>query len=338
MGNGGIELTEDIFTNLSDEAFREAAIRIFQYQYRQNPVYGDFCRALSRSPGNVNAITDIPFLPVTFFRDHEVVCNPMVPEALFLSSGTTGQLRSRHAVADLSRYRTSLTEGFRLQYGEPSGYHFYALTPKPEEAPHSSLVYMIGELMKASRQASRDFLLDDPARLARELTGYSGTMPGHTPDHPRPFVIGLTWALLEFAERFPGSYHHTIFLETGGMKGRRKEITREELHGLLSAQLGVSEIHSEYGMTELLSQAWSKGDGIFIPPPWMKILIRESTDPLNFLPSGRDGGISVIDLANIHSCSFLATQDLGRLHPNGSFEVLGRFDEAEVRGCSLMMS
>ncbi len=330
-------MTGEIFSPLREEAFNEEALRIFQYQFVHNPVYGAFCRALLRTPANVRTVTGIPFLPVTFFRDQDVVCNSLVPEAIFYSSGTTGRQRSRHAVADLSRYRTSLKEGFHLQYGDPARYHFYALTPNPEDAPHSSLVFMIRELMTASRQATFDFLLDDPGKLAKALSGFSGLYRDSDPGHPRPFVIGLTWALLDFAERFPGDYSRVIFLETGGMKGRRREITRTELHGELTTRLGVPVIHSEYGMTELLSQAWSKGNGLFTPPPWMTIMIRETGDPLSYVPAGRDGGINLIDLANINSCSFLATQDLGLLHHDGSFEVLGRFDDAEIRGCALMM-
>jgi len=322
------------FAEMSDEEFLQESLRVFRFQYNNNPVYRRFAGLLGAHPSSVNSLHTIPFLPVSMFKTHDIVCGTGNPVRIFFSSGTTGAERSRHCVTDLSVYRNSLLKGFTCHYGDPGQYHFLALTPGPCEASQSSLVFMIHELMKASGQEDQDFFLNHPGKLAAKILRY----PTSGPPVPRPFVIGLTWALLDFAERFSGDYPDVIFLETGGMKGRRREITREELHGQLTTLLGVPVIHSEYGMTELLSQAWSKGNGIFRAPPWMKVLIRETGDPLSYVPAGRDGGINLIDLANLNSCSFLATQDLGRLLPDGSFEVLGRFDEAEVRGCSLLMS
>jgi hypothetical protein len=253
----------------------------------------------------------------------------MEAREIFLSSGTTGAERSRHLVPDPALYHESFLSGFSHFYGSPSNFRFLSLTPAPEQNPSSSLIRMIGGLMEESGGNDHGYFLNDLPGLHRALR--EPVSAGKT-----NFLIGLTHALLDFSEQFPGSYPETIIVETGGMKGRRAEMIREELHERLCMAFGTPVIHSEYGMTELFSQAWSKGLGIFHPVPWMKVMIREITDPLSYREHGKTGGICILDLANRYSCPFIATQDLGRVFEDGSFEVLGRFDASDIRGCSLM--
>jgi hypothetical protein len=238
--------------------------------------------------------------------------------------------RSRHLVADLDLYRRSFVNGFRKFYGDPADIQFLALTPPPDQAPDSSLVFMINGLMDLSDSPENGFFLTNHSGLRTRLLQKRAT-------RKRIMLIGLSYALLDFIADYPGDYSPLIVVETGGMKGRRNEMVREELHETLCRGFGVTSIHSEYGMTELLSQAWSSGNGLFSTPPWMKVLIRDASDPLSWAKPGATGGINVIDLANRHSCSFIATEDLGRMHPDGKFEVIGRFDAADLRGCSLMV-
>jgi len=321
-----MNFSDRIFRDLNDREFNEIALELFARTKEHNPVYAKFVSALFPAGCEPSGVTSIPCLPVSFFKTHKVYAAETPPQKTFLSSGTTGMERSSHHVADLELYRRSLAEGFHRCYGDPSDYLIAALTPTPEENPDSSLLFMISELMHATTGlflplTSTDSLLPlRPLRLKK-----------------RVFLIGLTYALLDLAERSPEKDPSMIIVETGGMKGRRRELIREELHGRLKAGFGAEKVHSEYGMSELLSQAWSSGDGLFRTPPWMKVLIRDPNDPLSLLPPGRSGGISIIDLANIYSCPFIATQDLGIVHPDGSFEVLGRFDDSELRGCSLML-
>jgi len=321
---------EAIFDIQTDIEFRSAAIEIFNYQYRYNVVYHDYVDARKISPASVREVEDIPFLPIEFFKSHDVVCGEMPPQAVFRSSGTTGMVRSRHLVSDLTRYRHSFVRGFERCYGNPADVQFLALTPTPEQAPDSSLVHMISKLMDISSSPENGFFLASHSGLTARLRQRRAR-------NKKVVLIGLTYALIDFATQYPGDYSPLIVIETGGMKGRRSEITREELHSALCPAFGVEQIHSEYGMTELLSQAWSQGEGRFHTPPWMKILIRDAQDPLSYVGPGESGGINIIDLANRDSCSFIATQDLGRLHFDGQFEVLGRFGAADVRGCSLMI-
>jgi len=278
----------------------------------------------------VKQLEDIPFLPVELFKSQEISCSGMPTVREFRSSGTTGSLASRHLLADLLLYDTSLLKGFSHFYGDPREYTFLSLTPAPEENPYSSLIYMITKLMQQNTTLRHGFFLHDEKGLRQRLQGSVKT-PGNM------ILIGLSYALLDFAERNRGIYPGLVVIETGGMKGRRKEITKTELYERLKDGFISAGIHSEYGMTELLSQAYSKKDGLYLPPPWMKVLIREVNDPFAFCSYGRTGGISIIDLANLYSCSFIATQDLGRAFENGSFEVLGRFDSSDLRGCSLMI-
>ena len=325
-----MQVYDNIFDINSAPRFTEVALETFRHQYSQNEVYREFVNLRGITPGDVHRIEDIPFLPIEIYKTREVVCGKVPPQDIFLSSGTTGMERSKHLVADLDLYRRSFVSGFRRIYGDPANVQFLALMPTPDQAPQSSLVHMVKTLMDLSDSPENGFFLASHTGLRARLT--QKRAPGR-----RIMLIGLTYALLDFANSYPGKYEPLMVVETGGMKGRREEMIREELHEKLKDGLGVDEIHSEYGMTELLSQAWSTGRGLFSAPPWMKILIRDSKDPLAWAPNGITGGISVIDLANYHSCSFIATQDLGRLHPDGRFEVLGRFDSAETRGCSQMI-
>jgi hypothetical protein len=322
------EWNDKIFL-LKDTDFLPLALEVFQFQYKENAVYRAYCDALQVIEKEVDALEKIPFLPIGLFKSHRVVCGNFVPEAIFESSGTTQTMNSRHYVKDISLYRDSFSKCFEIFYGSADHYCILALLPSYLERQHSSLVMMADELIKQSGHAKSGFYLYDHEQLAltlKELEA-AGT---------KTILIGVSFALLDFAENHPMQLRHTIVMETGGMKGRRQEITRAELHAVLTERLGVDKIHSEYGMTELLSQAYSKGNGIFNTPPWMKILLREEDDPLCISTRGK-GVINVIDLANIYSCSFIATDDVGKLFEDGSFEMIGRVDHSDIRGCSLML-
>ena len=322
---------EGIFNISTEKDFLSHSLDTFQFQHANNPVYRDFCDYLKADPKTIDSLDKIPFLPIAFFKSKNVVSSPKEPEITFTSSGTTGSLTSKHLVTDLSIYEESYLKGFRLFYGDITEYCVIALLPSYLERQGSSLIYMAEDLIKKSNHPDSGFFLNDYDALfslLKELQG-KGT---------KTLIIGVSFALLEFTERYQLHLNqNTVVMETGGMKGRRKEMIRQELHQLLKMGFGVPKIHSEYGMTELLSQAYSKGDGIFDCPPWMKILIRDTEDPLKIQENGKTGGINVIDLANINSCSFIATQDLGKIHTNGSFEIIGRFDNSDIRGCNLML-
>jgi hypothetical protein len=277
----------------------------------------------------VHEFSQIPYLPVETFRAAQVMCDDCTAQAVFSSSQTTGNVPSRHAVADLSLYDRSLTEGFRLFYGSPKDYAILALLPTYLERPDASLVYMVRQLMEQSGHPLNGFFIHETEELHNRIRQLVA-------DGQRFLLIGVTFALLDFSEKYPLQMGSNIIIETGGMKGRRKEIVREELHQLLRDRLGVDTIHSEYGMTELLSQAWSSGGGIYRSVPWMRIGLADPNDPLQPLPVASTGAIRIADLANLYSCSFIATQDIGRLHPDGGFEVLGRLDQSDIRGCNLM--
>ena len=325
-----MESREKMFEIVSERDFAVFALEVFRYQYAQNEVYRDFVDARRINVRNIARVEEIPFLPIEFFKTRDVVCGNVPPQAVFRSSGTTGMARSRHLITDLALYRHSFIKGFERCYGNPEDVQFLALTPTPEQAPDSSLVYMIQQLMDLSSSPENGFFLANHSGLHARLRQRRAR-------GKKAVLIGLTYALLDFAASYPGDYEPLIVIETGGMKGKRKEITREELHSLLGPAFGVEQIHSEYGMTELLSQAWSQGDGRFSSPPWMKIMIRDANDPLSYIGAGETGGINIIDLANQDSCSFIATEDLGRLHFDGQFEVLGRFDASDARGCSQLL-
>jgi hypothetical protein len=312
------------------DGFNALALELFNYQYKKNAIYRRFTDYLGVVPAKVSSPEQIPFLPIEFFRTHKVISGDEAPGCiLFESSGTSGLNPSRHYVNDPSLYQESYTRGFRHFYGAPSEYHFLALLPSYLERSGSSLIYMIDHFMRLSGPGG-GFYLDDHAALTKALQELR--------KGDRKIIIwGVSFALLDLVEKHTLEIPEVLIMETGGMKGRRKELTRAELHQLLCDGFSVSSIHSEYGMTELLSQAYSAGDGRFHAPPWMKVMIREVNDPLAFAQPGKTGGINIIDLANINSCCFIATQDLGRMHADGSFEVLGRFDSSDVRGCNLMV-
>jgi phenylacetate-coenzyme A ligase PaaK-like adenylate-forming protein len=321
------ELQHKIFEIKSDKEFNDISIQIFRYQYKNNNVYRDFVDYLNIKTSQIKYYTDIPFLPIEFFKTHKIYSSNSESQIEFKSSGTTGHNRSSHFIADLQIYERSFLECFKQFYGNPEGLRILALLPSYLEQGNSSLIYMVEQLIKKSRVKESGFYLD----ASEKLINIINSKKGHT------LLIGVTYALLDLAERFDIQNSDLMVMETGGMKGRRKEITREELHQNLTNKLQVDTIHSEYGMTELLSQAYSKGNGLFKTPPWMKILIRDTNDPLSLIQNGKTGGINVIDLANLYSCAFIATQDLGKIKSNGLFEVLGRFDVSDIRGCNLMV-
>ena len=304
-------------------------MELFRYQYQNCAVYHDFCDALRIDIERIEDYRMIPFLPVSFFKTHKILSGNITQEIVFESSGTTGMIPSRHYVADLDLYIRSFNRCFEIFYGDVTKYEIFALLPSYLEREHSSLVFMVEKLLQKTNRRAGGFYLNNLDSLQKNiLDAYQSGV--------KIMLIGVTFALLDMAKSFPVHIPDAIVIETGGMKGRRNEITRMELHETLCKGLGVAEVHSEYGMTELLSQAWSSGNGVFRCPPWMKVLIADTNDPLSFVPTGRTGGINVIDLANAHSCSFIATQDLGRISEDGSFEVLGRFDSSDIRGCSLL--
>lgn len=321
-----------IFSIRTAADFNIMALEIFRYQAVHNPVYHDFLLNLRVEPSGITDFREIPFLPVSFFRTHKIMSGNHEPEVVFESSGTTGTASSRHYVSDTRLYKTSFLTGFWQFYGDPGDYMIAGLLPSYTERENSSLVYMVNELIRLSDYSGSGFYKDNFTELL-EKTGKA------VADKKKVLLLGVSFALLDLAENLSPDLSGVIVMETGGMKGRRKELTREELHQQLTEKLNVTQIHSEYGMTELLSQAYSKGEGIFNSPGWMKILIRDPLDPLSLLTeTGRTGGINVIDLANISSCSFIATDDLGRIGDDDSFEVLGRIDNSDVRGCNLLVS
>lgn len=310
--------------------FEKLALEIFQFQAKNNLVYKQFIDLLNINPKEVYKIVDIPFLPIEFFKSHKVVSTTAKIEQTFLSSGTTGMQQSKHYVSDVSLYKESYLNGFNYFYGNIENYTILALLPAYLEREGSSLIYMVDDLIKKSKKPKSGFYLDNLEELAKNLIELDEK-------GEKVLLIGVSFALLDLVETYAFQLNNIMIMETGGMKGRRKELIREELHQILKDGFGVNKIHSEYGMTELLSQAYSKGNGIFECPPWMKILTRDTEDALTILPEGKSGGINVIDLANKNSCSFIATQDLGKTYNNGTFEVLGRFDNSDIRGCNLLL-
>jgi hypothetical protein len=326
-----MEFRKRIFSIKTTGEFNEAALEVFRYQVAGNLLYRDYVTALGVTAASVKFLSEIPFLPVTFFRDHKVITGPDIPETVFESSGTTGMVSGKHYVADLSLYEESFIRGFTEFYGDPSGYFFAALLPSYAERENSSLIYMMKTLIKKSMYSDSGFYNNDRTELIKILEKVKG-------EGRKAILLGVSFALLDLAEKQAPDLRGIIVVETGGMKGRRKEITRQELHTILKTGFNVGTIHSEYGMTELLSQAWSHGDGLYYCPPWMKVYIRDPLDPLTIInQAGRSGGINIIDLANINSCSFLSVNDLGKLHEDGGFEVLGRFDNSDIRGCNLLV-
>ncbi len=322
------DFARQIFYNSSFK-FSESAIEIRNYQYLNNTVFRTFLNHLQLNPSNSNAITDIPFLPIEFFKSHKVITGNFTPETTFFSSGTTSSERSGHLVRDLSLYDISLIEGFKYFYGKPENKAILALLPTYLENPNASLVYMVNQWIQESQYPESGFFLNEYTELRDTIQNLQ--------ERSAPVIlIGVSYALLALAENHPMDLSDVIVMETGGMKGQRREMVRAELHEILKKQFKKDLIHSEYGMTELLSQAYSQGEGIFQTPPWMEIYVRDPYDPFHVSKTGK-GALNIVDLANVHSCSFIATQDLGEKFEDGSFQVLGRFDQSDIRGCNLMM-
>lgn len=318
----------DKIFGVNEQEFEELALEIFRFQYANNPVYAAYVNSLGKSPLQITHINEIPFLPVRFFKTHEIKTTEFSPELVFESSGTTGSINSHHLVKDASLYWESFNKAFQNFYGNISEWCILGLLPSYLERNNSSLVYMVEHLIAQSECEESGFYLDDFEKLANTLRQLESR-------RCKTLLIGVTFALLDFAERFPMPLHHTVIMETGGMKGRKEEMIREEVHQILKTAFQLRAIHSEYGMTELLSQAYSKGEGRFYTPAWMKVLVRDEEDPFLVKANG-SGIINIIDLANLYSCSFIATDDAGRLNADGSFEVLGRVDGSDLRGCSLL--
>jgi phenylacetate-coenzyme A ligase PaaK-like adenylate-forming protein len=321
--------SQDIFNIKTDNDFRAMALKVFKYQFEKNPVYRSFCDLLYKHPADIQSVNDIPFLPISFFKSHQVVSSREIVKKIFTSSGTTGQITSKHYITDLNLYEQSFTNGFKQFYGDIEDYVVLAILPSYLERDDSSLVYMADHFIKHSKHKESGFYLNN-------LEALKNTVLELELKQQKTLLIGVSFALLDLIELHQFQLKHTIVMETGGMKGRRKELIRKELHDILKKGFGVDRIHSEYGMTELLSQGYSDGYGVFKCPNWMKILTRDPEDALSIQKPGKTGGVNIIDLANINSCSFIATQDLGISNTDGSFEIIGRFDNSDIRGCNLM--
>lgn len=327
------EWSDKIF-NVSPAGFPGLALEIYRFQYQYNSVYRDFANALDRSPNRVHTINDIPFLPIRAFKDLTVTTTSFEPFTVFESSGTTGSVNSLHFVRDIELYQVSFRRCFRQFYGQPSDWCIIGLLPSYLERTGSSLVFMADSLIRASGHPLSGFYLDEWDKLDKvlEIQEAAGS---------KTLLIGVTFALLDFAAAYHRPLHHTTIMETGGMKGRKKEMIREEVHNLIRKSFGVSDVHSEYGMTEMLSQAYASKNGLFDSPPWLQVVLRDEEDPLTIIhgvsePKG--GLVNVMDLANVYSCSFIATDDVGVLHPDGLFEIRGRRDGSDIRGCSLLVT
>ena len=321
-------ITEGIF-EVEKKGFLQKAIEIFRFQYDNNELYRSYTNQLGIEPGKVRSLVDIPFLPIGFFKTRSLQTTPFEPEAVFESSGTTQTTSSRHLVRDIGLYERSFLTGFERFYGNAKGYCIIGLLPSYLQRSNSSLVFMVNSLIERSGDPRSGFYLDEYEQLHELLKQLEI-------EKVKTLLIGVTFALLDFSERFQMNLKHTIIMETGGMKGRRKEITRQELHAQLQQRLSVADIHAEYGMTELLSQAYSGGQGVFECVPWLKVLVRNEDDPFDVAEAG-DGIFNIIDLANVYSCSFIATDDVGRVFEDGRFEVVGRVDNSDMRGCSLLV-
>ena len=319
-----------IFNIQNKQEFKALSLAVFKHQFKNNKVYRSFCDLLFVHPSSISTIEEIPFLPIQFFKSRKVLSSLDEIQETFKSSGTTGSSTSKHLVTNINLYKESYLKGFAHFYGNIEEYTVLALLPNYLEREGSSLVFMVADLIEKSKKAESGFYLDNMQELAEKLIELDK-------NGQKTLLIGVSFALLDLIEIQKFNLKNTIIMETGGMKGRRKELVREELHTILQNGFGVTEIHSEYGMTELLSQGYSKGNGVFETPPWMKILIRDTEDALSINASGKNGGINVIDLANYNSCSFIATQDLGKVYENETFEIIGRFDNSDIRGCNLMV-
>ena len=323
-------MQKDIFNIQNEAGFTEVALAVFKHQFQTNRVYRSFCDLINVHPSDVQKVSDIPFLPIQFFKSRKVLASREEVQEIFTSSGTTGSRTSKHFVTDIKLYKESYRKGFHHFYGNIEAYTVLALLPNYLERKGSSLVYMVEDFIARSKHVESGFYLDNLEELTKMLIKLDKS-------GQKTLLIGVSFALLDLIEKQQFNLKNTIVMETGGMKGRRKELVREELHAILQEGFGVNEIHSEYGMTELLSQGYSQGKGIFKTPPWMRVLTRDTEDALSIQSPGKNGGLNVIDLVNYNSCSFIATQDLGKVHKDGTFEIMGRFDSSDIRGCNLMV-
>ena len=322
-------LNADKIFNVDDKNFEQIAFEVFQFQYTNNNIYKSYCDLLEKTPSNIGDISSIPFLPISFFKSHSVICTKKY-DKVFHSSGTTNVNLSKHYVSDIHIYEQSFLKNFIDNYGDPKDYVILGLLPNYMENENSSLIYMVNTLIELSDSNDSGFFLKEYDFILEKIKSLSK-------ENKKIILIGVSYALLDLTESKNLNFENTIIIETGGMKGRRREMIKKELHETLKERTGLKKIHSEYGMTELLSQAYSKGDGIFSCPNWMRVFIRDINDP-NFLYSNnKSGGINIIDLANINSCSFIATEDMGSLHKNGNFEIMGRIDHTDTRGCNLLV-
>ncbi|MGG8495992.1 acyl transferase [Tenacibaculum sp. TC6] len=323
-------MQDKVFNIQTEEDFKETALTVFKHQFTYNRVYRSFCDLLYIHPSDITSVEEIPFLPIQFFKTKQLLSSTQEVQEIFTSSGTTGSVTSKHLVTDVSWYEKSYLKGFEHFYGPIEEYVILALLPNYLERKGSSLIYMVNDLINRSEQPESGFYLHNLSELAETLIDLDGK-------GKKVLLIGVSFALLDLIEKYQFNLSNTVVMETGGMKGKRKELIRAELHELLKKGFGVPVIHSEYGMTELLSQGYSKGNGIFQCPPWMRVLTRDTEDALTLLPKEKSGGMNIIDLANYNSCAFIATQDLGKVYNDLSFEIIGRFDNSDIRGCNLMV-
>jgi hypothetical protein len=314
----------------SQSTFEMLALKTFYFQYENNKVYRSFCDLINCNPAEVTAVKDIPYLPISFFKSKKVCCFESDNASFFSSSTTTGGSPSKHYYHQLKDYQISFRKGFEHFFGAIEDFTVLALLPSYLERSRSSLIYMADDMIRKSQKTESGFYLN-------QLESLKKIIMQQEKKEQKTLLLGVSFALLDLVEQYSFDLKHTWIMETGGMKGRRKEVTREALHSQLKKGFGVSKIYSEYGMTELLSQAYSIGKGIFECPPWMRVAARENQDPFNLLPWGQSGGLNIIDLANRDSCAFIATEDLARVHSDKRFEVLGRLDASEIRGCNLMV-
>ncbi len=323
-------LPQRIFDIKNSADFSLLALESFRYQWEHNTIYRQFCEHLRVNPDTITTPEEIPFLPIQFFKEFSITASQKPVQTVFSSSGTTGNITSKHHVVDLDLYEKSFRKSFALHYGEVTQFTILALLPAYLERTGSSLIYMVDRLITDSQKPDSGFYLNNYHALAQKLNDLDAK-------GEKVLLIGVSFALLDLVEQYDFKLENTVVMETGGMKGRRKELIREELHAILKDGFGVNSIHSEYGMTELLSQGYSAGNGIFTLPPWMQIYMRDTEDALQLVEPGKTGGINVIDLANHYSCPFIATQDLGKKIDDNHLEILGRFDSSDIRGCNLMV-
>jgi hypothetical protein len=331
-----VDFISEVFHINNEYAFNSLCLKVFHFQYQHNPVYQNFVNHLFQRKkikfDNITHYTQIPFLPIDFFKYHQILSVNQKPELFFESSGTTQSVKSRHFIYDISIYQKSILSSFTKFYGHPENYLFIFLLPNEKERPHSSLIYMAKYLQSFSKYHESGFYLNDLRTVKDIISNYQNT-------NTKIFILGLSYALIDFSEyKLSLNDNNIIVMETGGMKGKREEMPKKFFHNYLKNKLGLSKIHSEYGMTELLSQAYSQENGIFETPPWMKILVRDTDDPFAIFTQNKQGIVNVIDLANVYSCSFIATSDVGRIYDNGKFEILGRSDFSDLKGCNLMYS